>query len=218
MALFWEKGYQGASLADLTMAMGINSPSLYAAFHSKANLFHEAVSLYWQTEGARVWDGIPKSATARDAIDALLRATATGITRPGKPRGCLVILGTNRLGTNRLGTNRLGTNRLGTGRRGGNGRGANRSDEDGEMVGEELRRLRVHMLAILRERLERAAHEGELPADVDTAAIAAFYSTVHQGLSLQARDGATRKMLLEVVACAMAAWDCLASSVVKPAK
>jgi AcrR family transcriptional regulator len=185
MALFWAKGYEGASLADLTMAMGINSPSLYAAFRSKADLFHEAVTLYWQTEGARVWDRVPHSASARDAIDTLLRATATGITRPGKPRGCLIILGTSR------------------------------SDEDGELVGEELRRLRAHMLGILRERLERAAREGELPADVDAAAIAAFYSTVHQGLSLQARDGATRKTLLDVVRCAMAAWDGLARSVVR---
>src|SRR5947207_15021833 len=80
MALFWEKGYQGASLADLTMAMGINSPSLYAAFRSKAELFHEAVTLYWQTEGARVWAELPRSASARDAIETLLRATAIGIT------------------------------------------------------------------------------------------------------------------------------------------
>jgi AcrR family transcriptional regulator len=185
MALFWEKGYQGASLADLTMAMGINSPSLYAAFRSKAKLFREAVELYWEINGARTWKLLPDSLHARDAFDTLLRATATGITKPGKPRGCLIILGHVR------------------------------ADDDAEMVGDELRRLRAHMLGLLRERLERAAREGELPAEVDATAMAAFYSTVHQGLSLQARDGASRKMLLDVVRCAMAAWDGLARSVVK---
>lgn len=51
MEVFWSKGYEGASLTDLTAAMGINSPSLYGAFGSKEALFREAVELYRQTDG-----------------------------------------------------------------------------------------------------------------------------------------------------------------------
>ncbi len=52
MEVFWRRGYQGASMTDLTAAMGIGSPSLYAAFGSKEALFREAVDLYNLTEGA----------------------------------------------------------------------------------------------------------------------------------------------------------------------
>ncbi|TIU07517.1 MAG: helix-turn-helix transcriptional regulator, partial [Mesorhizobium sp.] len=54
MEVFWAKGYEGASMSDLTAAMGINSPSLYAAFGSKEALFLEAVELYTQVEGTDI--------------------------------------------------------------------------------------------------------------------------------------------------------------------
>ena len=44
--LFWRKGYEGTSIADLTKAMGINPPSLYAAFGGKETLFHQALDRY----------------------------------------------------------------------------------------------------------------------------------------------------------------------------
>ncbi|MGH7005174.1 MAG: TetR/AcrR family transcriptional regulator, partial [Alphaproteobacteria bacterium] len=61
MRVFWEKGYDGASMADLTGAMRINAPSLYAAFGSKAGLFQAAVELYGRKVGLRIWEALPKA-------------------------------------------------------------------------------------------------------------------------------------------------------------
>jgi AcrR family transcriptional regulator len=76
MRLFWAKGYDGASLADLTAAMGINPPSLYAAFGSKEALFREATDLYSETEGVDIWRSLHQSATARQAVEGFLRESA----------------------------------------------------------------------------------------------------------------------------------------------
>ena len=73
---FWPKGYDGASMADLTAAMGINSPSIYAAFGCKEALFEEAVELYAATEGGRIWGVLETAATARAAVEGLLQASA----------------------------------------------------------------------------------------------------------------------------------------------
>ncbi|HEY1969907.1 MAG TPA: TetR/AcrR family transcriptional regulator [Pseudonocardia sp.] len=88
MRVFWEHGYEGASISALTTAMGINAPSLYAAFHCKEALFREAVGLYERCHGLAPADGVP----VRDAVAGLLRAAAVAYTEPDQPRGCLVIL------------------------------------------------------------------------------------------------------------------------------
>lgn len=55
MEVFWRLGYEGASMTDLTAAMGIASPSLYAAFGSKEALFRQALDHYRATEGKEIW-------------------------------------------------------------------------------------------------------------------------------------------------------------------
>jgi AcrR family transcriptional regulator len=182
MELFWAKGYDGTSLSDLTAAMGINSPSLYAAFGSKEALFGEAVRLYGETEGGRVWACLKEAPTAREAIARMLRASAEDFTRARKPRGCLIVLG------------------------------ALNADEANEAVCRELQRQRAQNVDLLRRCLERGVAEGELPSALDTQAIAMFYATVQHGMSIQARDGASRKALIVVAECAMAAWDSLVSA------
>ena len=181
MEVFWAKGFDGASLADLTAAMGINAPSLYAAFGSKEALFREAVALYGATEGTEIWEALPQAPTAREAFERFLRASAVSFTRPDRPAGCLVILG------------------------------ALLASDANANVCRELRASRAGNVAALRERLERATAAGELPAGLDCEAMATFYATVQQGMSIQARDGASRATLLSVAACAMAAWDGLTS-------
>src|SRR5919112_1807947 len=76
MEVFWQCGYEGASLGDLTAAMGINRPSLYAAFGCKEALFREAVALYDAEEGAEADRALRECRTAREAIEAVLRDKA----------------------------------------------------------------------------------------------------------------------------------------------
>ncbi|MEU6592814.1 TetR/AcrR family transcriptional regulator [Streptomyces sp. NPDC046881] len=86
---FWTHGYETTSVASLTEAMGINPPSLYAAFGDKRQLFDEAVQLYRRTYGAR----LPQGPDARSAISTLLRQLAADYTDPGHPPGCVIITG-----------------------------------------------------------------------------------------------------------------------------
>lgn len=183
MEVFWAKGYEGASMTDLTGAMGIASPSLYAAFNSKETLFREAVALYGALEGPALWSVVETAPTAREAIEGYLMATAAAFSRPDKPAGCLVVLSAV------------------------NAAGA------GEAVCAELRADRARGVARIERRLRRAIDAGELPSGADTRAIATFYITVQQGMSIQARDGATRATLETVARSAMAAWPVLSAAV-----
>ncbi|MBA4862942.1 TetR/AcrR family transcriptional regulator [Streptomyces sp. PSKA54] len=86
---FWTHGYETTSVASLTKAMGINPPSLYAAFGDKRQLFDEAVQLYMRTYGAPP----PQGPDARSGIAAMLRHLAADYTDPSHPPGCLIITG-----------------------------------------------------------------------------------------------------------------------------
>lgn len=87
---FWERGYDGTSIAQLTAAMGIASPSLYAAFGDKQRLFDEAVAHYLvRLERGRA-DALD-APTAREAIERILRVSAEAHTARASPRGCLVM-------------------------------------------------------------------------------------------------------------------------------
>ena len=74
MEVFWARGYAGTSISELTEAMGINSPSLYAAFGSKEELFREAVALYVATDDSCTLKMLEGDLTTRDSIAAMLIA------------------------------------------------------------------------------------------------------------------------------------------------
>jgi AcrR family transcriptional regulator len=93
VAVFHRKGYAATSLTELTQAMGINPPSLYAAFGSKEALFREAVGRYRMTLGRYIEHTLADAPSAVDGITHLLRATAAALTHPDHPRGCLCVLG-----------------------------------------------------------------------------------------------------------------------------
>jgi AcrR family transcriptional regulator len=181
MRLFWERGYEGTSLADLTEAMGINRPSLYAAFGSKEELFREAVAYYDAVEGLATARALQREPTARAAVHAMLRDNARSYCDKARPPGCMIVLAAT------IGAPECAEARA------------------------FLAACRQDGQAQLQARIERAVAEGELPPGVDAARIAAFYTTVLQGLSIQARDGATAEALAGVVDAAMLAWDGLAS-------
>jgi AcrR family transcriptional regulator len=178
MQVFWALGYEGATLNELQQAMGgIAPPSFYAAFGSKEELFREAVELYSRTLGTPMMKALEDGSTGRASIEALLAAAVESFCKAGLPRGCFLVFGAFNHVT------------------------ANRNMED------HVRRLRVRRQKVIQQRLQRAVRDGELPKTLDLAAIAAFYTTVIDGLAIQARDGVSRKALNFAVRCAMAAWE-----------
>jgi AcrR family transcriptional regulator len=92
LEVFWRKGYEGASLPDLTAAMGINRPSLYATFGNKEQLFCKALDRYVEARGAFVREALSQP-TARKVAEKLLCGAADSLTDPHSPRGCFVVQG-----------------------------------------------------------------------------------------------------------------------------
>ena len=90
MHVFWKKGFSGASMSDLTAAMGIASPSLYAAFGSKEGLYREAIDDYVALHADEFWD-VMTAKTARESIEGLLRNAARAFTNRDAACGCLVM-------------------------------------------------------------------------------------------------------------------------------
>lgn len=90
--VFWSKGYEGTSLPDLTEAMGINRPSLYATFGNKEELFRKALERY-ASESKKRLDETLDQRTAYAAIEKLLYGMADGSACPKSPKGCLLVQG-----------------------------------------------------------------------------------------------------------------------------
>jgi AcrR family transcriptional regulator len=91
LRVFWSKGYDGASLTDLTEAMGITRPSLYAAFGNKEALFCKALDLYEREKMAYI-DRSLAEPTARRVADAMLRGAVENMSGCEEPQGCLQVI------------------------------------------------------------------------------------------------------------------------------
>ena len=92
MRVFWEKGYEGATLSDLTDAMGINRSSMWAAFGDKEDLFKKAFGRYINTYQRYMREALEKP-TIREVIESSLRSTVEFLSTPGNPKGCLSVHG-----------------------------------------------------------------------------------------------------------------------------
>ncbi len=92
LLVFWRKGYEGASLPDLTKAMGISRPSLYAAFGNKESLFRKVLDRYTKGPAAYICKAL-EAPTAREVVERIFRGTLEAQTCPKNPRGCLMVQG-----------------------------------------------------------------------------------------------------------------------------
>jgi AcrR family transcriptional regulator len=92
LQVFWQKGFEGASLSDLTSAMGINKPSLYSAFGNKEQLFLKAIELYEQRPCNFYYPALEQS-TAFEVAEYMLRGAANSLADTSHPQGCIVVQG-----------------------------------------------------------------------------------------------------------------------------
>ncbi|HDS2562797.1 TPA: TetR/AcrR family transcriptional regulator [Klebsiella aerogenes] len=163
--IFWRKGFEPASVAELCAAMEINPPSLYSAFGNKAKLFLEAVSYYERVYWKATWERLEEEPDITRAIDKFFSEAADILLSPSAPCGCMVVLAA-----------------------------INVSQESADVV-EAVSILRQEGKDLFEKRLCRAVHEEQLPADTGTAALATALNTLLEGMSIEAKDGATLESL-----------------------
>jgi AcrR family transcriptional regulator len=99
LKIFWARGYEGASIAELTKTLGVNKPSLYAAFGNKEELFYKALMRYATGPVAFVND-VLKEPTARKVAESFLVKAAEFLTDPQHPKGCMIVQGALSSGEN----------------------------------------------------------------------------------------------------------------------
>jgi AcrR family transcriptional regulator len=165
MLLFWEKGYEGPTMADLINAVGMKAPSVFAAFGNKDQLFNEVIQLYADSISNGPLRILNETSGVDDAFENLFAENIRSFTNGGNPTSCLIMTAA-----------------------------INCAPEHSKHV-ETLKHLRSIYKDAFKSRLMRAVAEGQLQHDSDADALAEFYATFAHGLALRAKDGASRQDL-----------------------
>jgi len=182
LGVFWKRGYEPASIAELCEAMEINPPSLYAAFGNKAQLFMEAVNHYENVYWNDAWQRLEDEPDVRKAMVGFFQDAAQILTSQDAPCGCMVVLGA-----------------------------ANVSRESQD-VNDALKALREEGKDCFLARLKQGVADGDLSADTDVDTLASTLNTLFHGMSIQARDGVSQAELERVVTIAMTLIPAAASA------
>jgi AcrR family transcriptional regulator len=175
LRVFWQQGYEGASMAELTAAMGITKPSLYAAFGNKEALFRKALDLY-EREKMSYMSAALEEPTSRRVAERLLKGALDMQTSSCDPKGCLGVISSMACGPE--------------------------ASSIRDCVIERQKSSREALIA----RLERAKQENDLPADIESEALARYMVAVLQGLAVQAKTGASREELASMIDMALRTW------------
>ncbi|HSV53190.1 MAG TPA: TetR/AcrR family transcriptional regulator [Burkholderiaceae bacterium] len=176
--VFWRHGYQGASLSELTQAMGLNKPSLYGAFGDKEALYLKALQRYREQRLAGHAAQLATEPDARRAVEGFLQGMTDLFTDEALPGGCFIVNGSADTGS--ANTPAAVTEAL----------------HQGLLANEEC----------LRERLLLARDEGQLPKNTNVAALAAMYLSLIAGIAVLAKSGASRRKLQGLLVCASGLW------------
>jgi AcrR family transcriptional regulator len=176
MKLFWERGYEGASFDELTAAMGISASSFYNSFGSKERLYQEATEAYRAAAGKWFVGELNADTDTKTAFHRLLTVAVREFTQDGRPTGCMISLACTQVPPALT------------------------------CLQDTMAAYREAAQSAMAARIRRGIDEGDVPQDTDVEALAAFYNAVSRGLAAQARDGASRERLQEIVEVSMRAW------------
>lgn len=166
--VFWILGYEGASIADLTAAMEITPQSLYSAFKSKSALFRESLNHYQQQIGSYALQALTEEKSIINALTRLLRESAYHFSQTKFPKGCMISTAVLAC--------------------------AVENNAEAEYVA----MLRERTLSAIQARIQDAVIKGELHSNTDSAALAHYLGALIQGMSVQARDGASEEDLTKI--------------------
>ncbi len=170
---FWKHGYDGSSIADLTAAMGITPQSLYAAFGSKAELYRETLEQYRRMPRPEPGNPFQDELDTVTAFERFLGNSARVFTAPEHPKGCMISTAVLNCA------------------------------EENEPIAHHVASMRLQTLGVFAARIERGIAEGDMRPDADARSLARFLGAIVQGMSVQARDGATTEELLALMAHAI---------------
>lgn len=173
--VFWKQGYAATSMSDLTEAMGINSPSIYAAFGSKEALFREAMEYYRVERGSLVTAAIRDAPDAVTGIARMFHLAISSYVREDDPKGCFIA-----------------------------GMGAGGAPEDVSLQAM-ITALRNERHIEIAHSLKADVAAGRLSKDTPVEALADLYAMLLHGASIAAKDGLSASRLRAACDAALAA-------------
>ncbi len=182
LEVFWRRGFEGASMAELTAAMGITKPSLYACYGNKEELFRKALDLYDRKYMGFMREAL-EAATSREVVAAILLGMVRSTTADGQhPPGCMSL------------------------------NGARACSAAADPIKEETLRPCKIFEGQLARRLDRALAAGDLLPGSDPDALASFVMTVASGIAFQAASGVSGASLRTSAELALRAWPATPSA------
>lgn len=173
LEVFWRRGYEPASVTELCTAMGVNAPSLYAAFGSKSDLFLEAVSFYEERYWAAPARRFMEEKDFYLAVRNFFSEAAHILLSPDTPCGCMVVLAA-----------------------------VNISEQEEDVI-RTVQQLRLATKDMFADKIRRAVKEGQLPEDTAVEPLAGAFNTFLEGMSLQVRNGLQAEGLEELASYAV---------------
>ena len=173
---FWRRGFRATSLNELARELGIEKPSLYAAFGNKEQLFLRALERYASGSELRAIAALEKAPTGKAAVTALLFSFAEQLSNPKTPAGCLIA------------------------------NCAAECRESSKAISQAVAASLGSMEVALAKRLKRAQKDRELPASEDPRSLARYFAAVIQGMVSLSRAKRDPKALQQIVRIALRAW------------
>ena len=176
LAVFWRNGYQGASMTELTQAMGISKPSLYTAFGNKEQLYLTALERYHELQLVKHAEALAAEPDLKNAMRAFLRSVAVMLTSPDLPGGCMVVNSAVACDITSLPKHVVAAI----------GNTVNQSSFD-----------------LLKDRLQGELQNRQLPHGSNIQQLADFFTTVMTGMAVIAKVGVTQERLFDTIELAL---------------